>query len=133
MMVDKDIEKARRSFTAKSGTTYGGPSSPIWQAALDRYFAELRRRGVKESIIERDLWNVEDADDLLAQVTALAPDETAAGWTRCLAQLKPILLGLSDFAAVTAWAMGMDGRVAAVIWGSMRLIIKVICWRILYS
>ncbi|KAK7743150.1 hypothetical protein SLS53_004235 [Cytospora paraplurivora] len=121
---DQGTEKAYRAFTASTNPTNGGPSSPIWQAALDRYFAELRRGGVKEALIEKDLWNVEDADDLLAQVSALAPTETASPWTRSVAQLKPILLGFSDFAAITAWAMGMDGRVAAVIWGSIRLMIK---------
>ena len=42
-------------------------------------------------------------------------------------KLESILLDLNDFAAVTAWALGMDGKVAAVVWGSIRLILNVSC------
>jgi hypothetical protein len=35
------------------------------------------------------------------------------------------VLGLNDFVALTAWSLGMNGKVAAVLWGSIRLIIKV--------
>lgn len=31
---------------------------------------------------------------------------------------------MNDFAAVTAWAMGMSGKVGALLWGSIRLILK---------
>lgn len=42
-----------------------------------------------------------------------------------LQRLEPILLGLNDFAIVTAWALGMNGKVSAVVWGSIRLILNV--------
>jgi hypothetical protein len=44
------------------------PFNPIWQAALDRYFVELRKGDVKDSVIEKDLWNVKSSGDLLAQI-----------------------------------------------------------------
>ncbi|KAJ6447148.1 coxI translation protein CYA5 [Purpureocillium lavendulum] len=100
--------------------------SPTWQAALDRYFAELKRGGVKGSLIEKDLWDVKSPDDLIAQIEAFAPTEaqTTSAWTKVVNQLEPILLGLNDFVAIVSWSLGMNGRVAAVLWGSIRLIIK---------
>lgn len=103
------------------------PMNKIWQAALSKYYLELQKGGVRGSAIDKDLWNIHGPDDLLAQIQLLAPlDATASKtWTTVLGQLKPILLGLNDFAAVVNWAFGMNGKLAAVIWGSIRLIIKV--------
>lgn len=102
-------------------------ASPIWQAAIDKYYEELRQGGVKGSTIDEDLWSIHSSDELLQQIHGLAPaDAHASGnWTRSLRRLEPILLSLNDFAAVITLTLGMNGQVAAVIWGSMRLILKV--------
>jgi hypothetical protein len=57
----------------------------------------------------------------------MVPKESSVSevWTSVLPKLEPVLLGLNDFAAVTAWSLGMNGRVAALLWGSMRLNLKV--------
>ncbi|KAI0387825.1 tpr repeat-containing protein [Hypomontagnella monticulosa] len=104
----------------------GSSTNKIWQAALAKYYSELRKGGIKSLLIDRDLWDIDGPDDLLAQIQALAPpDETnSKNWATVLNQLRPILLGLNDFAAIITWAFGMDGKVAAVIWGSIRLIIR---------
>ncbi|KAI0539986.1 hypothetical protein GGR58DRAFT_194652 [Xylaria digitata] len=101
-------------------------SSSVWQAALDKYYHELRKGGVKDSLIDKDLWNVETPEDLLVQIEALAPLEERGLkiWLNTLGQLQPILLGLNDFAGLVAWSFGLDGKVAALIWGSIRLMIK---------
>lgn len=125
------------TFSSEKGLSIGassfardqsGPTSPIWQAALDRYYEELRKGGIKDSFIDKDLWNVETPDDLLTQIETLAPPEaqSSKAWMKVLTQLQSVLLGLNDFAAIIAWSMGMDGKVAAVLWGSIRLMIKVL-------
>jgi hypothetical protein len=102
-------------------------AGPIWLIALERYYGELRKGGVKESMIEKELWDIESPEELLAQIEVVAPSEIQAAtvWPSILMRLEPILLGLNDFAAVVAWTMGMDQRVAAILWGSIRLMIKV--------
>ncbi|KAI0861638.1 hypothetical protein F4860DRAFT_475715 [Xylaria cubensis] len=100
--------------------------SSIWQAALDKYYDELRKGGIKDSLIDKDLWNIETPEDLVVQIEVLAPLESRGSktWLNALRQLRPILLGLNDFAALVAWSFGLDGKAAALIWGSIRLMIK---------
>jgi hypothetical protein len=66
--------------------------------------------------------------DLLEEVKNLEPPDSRASrvWLGSLRRLEPILLGLNDFASVTAWALGMNGKVAVVVWGSIRLILNVV-------
>ena len=101
--------------------------SAIWQNAIQRYYDELGRGGIKGPAIEKDLWNVKSPMDLLEQVKNLEPPDSRASraWLGFINRLEPILRGLNDFASITAWALGMDGRVAAVVWGSIRLILSV--------
>ncbi|KAI9853128.1 MAG: hypothetical protein M1824_001541 [Vezdaea acicularis] len=90
----------------------------IWQNAIQRYYEELEKGGYRGKAIDKDIWNVKDPVELLDQIKSLPSSE------RWMTDLKKILLTLSDFAAVTALALGMDGRVAAVIWGSIRLVLN---------
>lgn len=103
------------------------PTNPIWQAALEKYYSELAKGGIKAATIDKELWNIQSPDELLAQIEGLgnAQEPKLTTWTKAMTQLQPIVLGLSDFAALTAWVMGMNGKVAAVLWGSIRLIVKV--------
>lgn len=105
------------------------PVSPLWQAAIAKYYNELAKAGIKSSVINKDLWNIQSPDELIAQIEAVSKEQAtqSASWTRSLVQLRPVLLGLNDFAALTSWLMGVNGKVAAVLWGSIRLIIKVSC------
>lgn len=96
--------------------------SQIWQNALQRYYEELRKGGYKGQAIDKDLWNIKNPGELLDQIKSLP---SSGRWMDDLNTLEKILLSLSDFAAVTAWALGMNGRVAAVIWGSIRLLLNV--------
>lgn len=101
--------------------------SPIWQAAIDRYYEELRKGGVKGPTIDHDVWSIHSPDDLIQQINDFAPANSSfsSQWVGTLRRLEPILLSLNDFAAVITLALGMQGQVAAIIWGSMRLILKV--------
>lgn len=101
--------------------------SPIWQAAIDRYYEELRKGGVKGPTIDHDVWSIHSPDDLIQQINDFAPANSSVSsqWVGTLRRLEPILLSLNDFAAVITLALGMQGQVAAIIWGSIRLILKV--------
>jgi len=96
--------------------------SQIWQIAIQRYYEELRKGGYKGQAIDKDLWNIKNPVELLDQIKSLP---SSGRWVDDLSSLERILLSLSDFAAVTALALGMNGRVAALIWGSIRLLLKV--------
>ena len=103
------------------------PTSSIWQAAIEKYYGELAKGGVKAAMIDKELWNIQSPDELIAQIEALTPVQNVKSntWIKYMAQLQPIILGINDFAALAALVFGMNGKVAAVLWGSIRLIIKV--------
>ena len=101
---------------------------PIWQAAIDQYYKQLEEGGMKRTpTIDKDLWEIESPNILIDEIQEMVPQESQISkvWTTVLPKLEPVLLGLNDFAAVIAWSLGMNGRVAALLWGSMRLILKV--------
>lgn len=101
--------------------------SVIWQNAIQRYYDELRRGGIKGPAIDKDLWNIRSPMELLEQIRNLEPLDSGISrtWLGSIRRLEHILLALNDFASATAWALGMDGKVAAVVWGSIRLILNV--------
>ena len=101
--------------------------SQIWQAAVQEYYNELAKGGINGPAIDKDLWKIKSPMDLLEEIRGLQPQTTglSRAWTISLKRLEPILLSLNDFVMVTAWALGMNGRVSAVIWGSIRLILNV--------
>lgn len=110
-----------------SRSEIGSSQSPeqdrkIWKAALQRYYDELANAGYKGPAIDKDLWGIKDPEELLNQVKAFPASSRGP---EDFDVLKKVLLGLSDFAAVAALALGMNGRVAGVIWGSIRLLLLV--------
>ena len=102
-------------------------TSPIWQAAIDKYYDELRKGGVRGPIIDQDVWGIHSPDDLLQQIRDITPADSQGfrSWKGFLRRLQPILFNLNDFAAVLTLTLGMNGQVAAIIWGSISLIMKV--------
>lgn len=113
-------ERIAEPKTVRSQST--AQDNKIWKAALQRYYDELANGGYKGHAIDKDLWDIKDPEELLDQIRTLPASERAS---EDLNVLKKVLLGLSDFAAVAALALGMNGRVAAVIWGSIRLLLVV--------
>ncbi len=115
------------SFASGDGRETRSPTSPIWQAVIERYYSELAKGGIKAATIDKEVWNIQRPDELIAQIGGLSPVQGIQSnvWSKVLSRLQPVLLGLNDFAALTAWVMGMNGKVAAVLWGSIRLIIRV--------
>ena len=122
-----DSQSQHGSRSPRSPKSPSSPRSAIWKAALDKYYGELAKGGIKASAIDKDLWNIQSPDELISQISTLEPVQSLQSsiWTKSLSQLQPVLLSLSNFAALSAWVLGLDGKVAAVLWGSIRLIIKV--------
>lgn len=112
---------------ANSDTEHTSPISTRWQAAIRKYYTELAKGGIKSSVIDKDLWKTQSPDEFITQMEAVGKGQAnqPTTWAQSLAQLRPILLGLNDFAALSSWLTGMNGESAAVLWGSIRLIIKV--------
>ncbi len=100
----------------------------VWQAAIDKYYKQLEEGGMKRTpAIDKDLWEIESPTALVNEIQEMVPNEShiSQAWTTVLPKLQPVILGLNDFAAIIAWSLGLNGRVAALLWGSMRLILKV--------
>ena len=101
--------------------------SEVWKAAVQKYYNELAKGGLKGANIDKDLWKIKSPIELLDEIRAVQPQNMglSRAWMGAVQRLEPILLSLNDFVIVTAWALGMNGRVSAVIWGSIRIILNV--------
>lgn len=99
----------------------------IWQVALRKYYNELAKGGLKSANVDRDLWKINSPVELLDEIRALQSKNigSSRAWMSALQRLEPIILSLNDFVIVTAWVLGKHGRVGAVIWGSIRIILNV--------
>ena len=99
-------------------------------AAIDRYYEELKKGGVRAPVMDKDLWDTSSPEQLIQQVRLMvrAGSGNPNSCEMILKRLELILLRLNDFAAVIAWTWDMDVKVAAIIWGSMRLVLKVVVW-----
>jgi hypothetical protein len=110
---------SQEAQSAPASTIGLGPSlvppkeSQIWRHEIQRYYDELKKGGYKDSAIDKDVWNIQGPVELLDQIKSLP---SSGPWTDDLNKLERVLLNLIDFAAVTAWALRMNGRVAALIW-----------------
>lgn len=103
--------------------------SEMWRQAICKYYSELEKGGIKGPVLDKDLWNIITPVDLINQIKAHESSHSLVshswfGSLNLFRRLETVLLGLNDFAAVTAWAMGMSGKVGTLLWGSIRLILK---------
>lgn len=102
--------------------------SQIWRQAIRKYYSELEKGGIKGPALDKDLWNINTPMDLINQIKALESSQSlvSRSWfgLKLSNRLETVLLSLNDFAAVTAWALGMNGKLATLVWGSIRLILK---------
>lgn len=100
-------------------------ANPIWKTVLERYFAETRKGGIKNAVIENHLWTVYTSENLFNGIEVIVPPNTepSISWAKILKKLKPGMLGLNFFAVIIIRVFGMEGKVAALFWGSIRLIL----------
>lgn len=95
--------------------------NPLWQKALEQYRKELQHGDDYDVTL-----SVTSMEDLLTQARSLEPPAARNSSTLCsLSRLEPILGRLIDFSAVAALCLGADAKSAAVVWGSIRLILTV--------
>lgn len=123
------LETIPEEGTEDSHVDPGSPANLIWTNTISRYYNELHKGGIEQSAIDKDLWNIQSPEDLFNQIESL--DEVrvsqSSPWAGAITQLRPILVALNDFVTVTSWVMGTNAKLAAVLWGSFRLILKVRC------
>ncbi|KAK4250129.1 hypothetical protein C7999DRAFT_38842 [Corynascus novoguineensis] len=89
-----------RTSPPSSGAVPEAPTNSVWQATIEKYYGELAKGGMKTSMIDKDLC------------------------AEAISRLQSIVFGLNDFVAFTTWAIGLNGKVTGVLWGSIRLIVK---------
>ena len=54
------------------------PTNPVWKAAIERYYGELAKGGIKASTIDKDLWDVRGPDELIRLSREISTAETVA-------------------------------------------------------
>ncbi|KAI1138886.1 hypothetical protein F5Y05DRAFT_354227 [Hypoxylon sp. FL0543] len=95
-------------------------TSPLWRRALERYQQELGSNEDYQVIQE-----VHSLDDLLGHVSSKQFTPFRDGEIlSSLNRLAPKLKFMDDFSGIIALASGADEKLAAVVWGSIRLILK---------
>lgn len=94
------------------------PASPFWNKALKRYRGELEEEEVDEyqTILEAGA-----LEDLVEQIKTLEPP--TAKEKAVVNRLDSILKFVNDFSAIVAVCFGADAKLAALVWGSIRLIL----------
>ena len=93
----------------------------MWNKALDKYREELK----DGDDFEESLY-VNSMEELLGQVKAMDIHNARIAKTlSSLNRLEPMLTHLNDFSAVIALFLGADTKGAALVWGSLRIILSV--------
>lgn len=95
--------------------------SPLWEKALQNYREELAGDDDYQIILETGTLEVlmNDAKTL----RPVGPQGRKA--LDSMGRMKPMIKLVNDFAAVIAVAFGADAMLAAIIWGSIRMILTV--------
>lgn len=102
-------------------------STPLWHRALERYREELETNDDYQSIIE-----IGSLDDLLNYAKTFEPllprDRSVLD---SMNRLGPALKFVDDFSALIAVCFGVDAKLTAFVWGSIRLMLtlRIICRR----
>ncbi len=96
--------------------------SQLWEKALEQYRKELKDGDDYESVI-----GVNSMEELLTQARDLEPSGARnKNILSSLSRLEPMLLHINDFSAVTALFLGASAKSAALVWGSIRIILTVL-------
>lgn len=100
----------------------GSGTSQAWQNAIQRYLLELQKGGIRYQPIDRDLYKIKSPSELLNEIKSLQQPPSNS---ESIISLNKVVSSLNDFAAVVAFALGMNGRVAALLWGAFRILFNV--------
>ena len=94
----------------------------MWEKALEQYRRELKDGDDYESVI-----GVESMEELLNQARNLEPPGVQSkSILSSLSRLEPMLLHINDFSAITALFLGANAKSAALVWGSIKIILIVL-------
>ena len=94
------------------------PSSPLWNIALERYKVELEDNNIDEYQAILEHGTLEDLVEQIKTIQQPNAQEKAA-----VSRLDSILKFVNDFSAVVAVCLGAEARLAALVWGSIRIIL----------
>ena len=102
--------------------SYTFDHSQLWEKALEQYRRELKEGDDYESVI-----GISSMEELLTQAGNLEPSGARnKNFLSSLGRLEPMLLHINDFSAVTALFVGANAKSAALVWGSIRIILTVL-------
>ncbi|KAI9658288.1 MAG: hypothetical protein M1821_002421 [Bathelium mastoideum] len=101
---------------SEEGRKTNRPKSPLWDQALERFRADLAENDDYLDVIE-----VGSLEDLLNGIKLAGPGRTTL---TSLNRLGPRLKFVDDFSAIIALYFGADARLTALVWGSIRLMLK---------
>ena len=110
-------------------SSHASDHSYLWEKALDQYRKELKNSDDYEGIM-----GVDSMEELLSQTRSLEPPGAQSKtFLTSLNRLEPMLLHLNDFSAVTALFFGVNPKGAALVWGSLRIILSVLLCLLIFT
>lgn len=103
--------------------------SPLWEKALENYRKALSGNdSYYEAILENGT-----LEELIEHAKTLEPSSPSDKSSGTMSRIKPILDFFSDFSTVVAVCLGADTVLAAVVWGSIRVLLTVCRFCFQYS
>jgi len=116
------------------GGGIGDPSTPPeqrgvvtarWKTMLEKFYTELAKSGVEVAEVNMRLWGIKTLDQLVAEFETFDSNSHLGDGRFKFRSLLGRLESLRDFASVVASRMSMNGKVQALLWGSIQFIVKV--------
>ena len=99
----------------------GHGNSSLWERAKQHYLMELQERNDFDSVLETASWEM-----ILVQTKAQSPSIAQnSSLLASVQRLEPALIQMNNFATIIAVLCGADAKTAALIWGSIRIILGV--------
>lgn len=94
--------------------------SPLWEKALENYREELSGNDYYETILENGT-----LEELIDHTKTLEPSSPSDKTSSTMSRIKPIVKFFNDFSTIVAICFGADTVLAAVVWGSIRVLLTV--------
>lgn len=93
----------------------------LWDRAIQRYHDELH----DTRDLENSIWLTTSIEELHTQAKACVDASARSSLLGSLSRLRPGLTYLNDFVSALAVVVGVDAKITALLWGSIRLILMV--------
>jgi hypothetical protein len=104
----------------REGSKSEGTTS-LWDRVKDRYLMELEERTDFDSALQTASW------EMILEQTKAHESSIArrTSLSKSVQRLEPALIRMNNFATVITVFCGADAKIAALIWGSIRIILSV--------